>query len=93
MGDGVELVWSLGAADPNAPATVLRREMLDPKIIKQEHSWRTIVVGVPALDRARTLTLTAGSGPRGDPSYDRIIVTCGEDATGDNAGSPERGKD
>lgn len=82
QGDGVDLIWSLDA-DPGAalPASVLLSKTLDPKLTRERRTWQTATVEVPPQERPRTLRVTVGSGRANNPSYDRILVTCGEDAT------------
>ncbi len=93
LGDGVELVWTLAGSEAGPNTVVLHRDTLDPKAIKAARSWKTVVIDLPESDRPRTLTLSVGPGPRADSSYDRIIVTCGEDATTDRAPGPKQVKD
>lgn len=81
-GDGVDLVWSLDA-EPGAalPASVLFSTALDPKLTRDRRTWQTATIEIPPQDRPRTLRLTVGAGKANNPSYDRILITCGEDAT------------
>lgn len=72
LGDGVELAWMLDGVE-------VKRVRLDPKDIKSRRAWETVVVEVPASAAGRTLKVVVGPGPSENPSYDRVIVTCGEE--------------
>jgi hypothetical protein len=80
LGDGVEMVWSLDADFPGGAPTPLKTLQIDPAITKSRRSWMAATVDVPPLDRPRTLRLTVNAGKAGNPSYDRVLVTCGEEA-------------
>lgn len=88
LGDGVELIWSLDDAGPGAPAAILHRVPLLPSVIRSTHSWQPIDLLVPPTDRPRTLRLTVGPGPQNNPNYDRVIISCGEDASASLAAPP-----
>jgi hypothetical protein len=72
LGDGVDLTWSVDK-------TILKKVHLDPKDIKARRVWETIAIDIPVSSANRTLRVAVGAGPSGNPSYDRVVVTCGEE--------------
>jgi hypothetical protein len=72
LGDGVDIVWTVNDKE-------LAKLRLDPKDIKARQVWETVTVDVPAALSAGILKVTVGPGPSGNPSYDRVMVTCGEE--------------
>lgn len=88
QGDGVELIWSLDAEPAaGAQASVLQSVSLNPSHARGKRVWETMSLVIPPQNHARTLRLTVGPGKARNPSYDRILVTCGEDATDQTPGA------
>lgn len=84
LGDGVDLVWTVDG-------TELQRKRLDPRAIRASRAWETVTVDVPAGLSEGVMRVTVGPGPSGNPSYDRVLVTCGEEDLTVGAGTSSSG--
>jgi hypothetical protein len=90
-GDGVEIAWTLDNS-------VLMSLRLKPREVKARRAWETVSIDIPPSSTDRTLRILVGPGPDGNASYDRVVVSCGEEdlratgatmtATGENVSAP-----